>query len=178
MQLPPPRPPSPLRLQASAAALPALTSAAAKLLSPLALTQLPQLLYPCSHSYCQTRRLLLTNCSLSLKTSCGELRCLGGTILQSMDATGSTGSPSMLGALRYTGCYAHPCLTSTYASAYPTDQEDLVPQMNKMTKPRQDPRHTTHDDTHAAAFTGHSKQWTWSRSPTTTARSLLFPHYT
>ena len=38
----------------------ALTSAAAKLLSPVTLTQLPQLLYPCSHSYCQTRRLLLT----------------------------------------------------------------------------------------------------------------------
>ena len=55
-----PRAPLPLRLQASAAALRALTSAAAKLLSPLALTQLPQLLYPCSHSYCQTRRLLLT----------------------------------------------------------------------------------------------------------------------
>ena len=34
--------------------------AAAGLLSPLTLTQLPQLLYPCSHSYCQTRRLLLT----------------------------------------------------------------------------------------------------------------------
>ena len=30
------------------------------MLSPLALTQLPQLLYPCSHSYCQTRRLFLT----------------------------------------------------------------------------------------------------------------------
>ena len=30
------------------------------LLSPLTLTQLPQLLYPCSHSYCKTRRLLLT----------------------------------------------------------------------------------------------------------------------
>ena len=44
----------------SAAARHALTSAAAKLLSPLTLTQLPQLLYPCSHSYCQTRRLLLT----------------------------------------------------------------------------------------------------------------------
>ena len=26
----------------------------------LTLTQLPQLLYPCSHSYCQTRKLLLT----------------------------------------------------------------------------------------------------------------------
>ena len=52
--------PSPLRLQASAAARHALASAAAKLLSPLTLTQLPQLLYPCSHSYCQTRRLLLT----------------------------------------------------------------------------------------------------------------------
>ena len=57
---PAPAPPSPLRLQASAAALRALTSAAGKLLSPLALAQLPQLLYPCSHSYCQTRRLLLT----------------------------------------------------------------------------------------------------------------------
>ena len=30
------------------------------MLSPLTLTQQPQLLYPCSHSYCQTRRLLLT----------------------------------------------------------------------------------------------------------------------
>ena len=56
----PTTPPSPLRLQASAAARHALTSAAAKLLSPLTLPQLPQLLYPCSHSYCQTRRLLLT----------------------------------------------------------------------------------------------------------------------
>ena len=34
--------------------------AAAKLLLPLTLTQLPQLLSPCSHSYCQTRTLLLT----------------------------------------------------------------------------------------------------------------------
>ena len=32
----------------------------AKVLSPLTLTQLPQLLYPCSHSYCQRERLLLT----------------------------------------------------------------------------------------------------------------------
>ena len=48
-----------LTLTLSAAARHALTSAA-ELLSPLALTQLPQLLYPCSHSYCQTRRLLLT----------------------------------------------------------------------------------------------------------------------
>ena len=53
-------PPSPLRLQASAGARHALTSAVAKLLSPPTLPQLPQLLYPCSHSYCQTRRLLLT----------------------------------------------------------------------------------------------------------------------
>ena len=37
-----------------------LASAAAKLLLPLTLTQLPQLLYPCSPSYCQTRRFLLT----------------------------------------------------------------------------------------------------------------------
>ena len=50
----------PLRLQASVAARHALTSAAAKLLSPLTLLQLPQLLYPCSHAYYQTRRLLLT----------------------------------------------------------------------------------------------------------------------
>ena len=58
---PNPNPNSPLRLQASTAARHALTSAAAaKLLSPLTLPQLPQLLYPCSHSYCQTRRLLLT----------------------------------------------------------------------------------------------------------------------
>ena len=50
----------PLRLQASAAARHALTSASTKLLLPLTLTQLPRLVYPCSHSHCQTRRLLIT----------------------------------------------------------------------------------------------------------------------
>ena len=44
----------PLHLQASVIARHALTSAAAKMLSPLALTQLPQLIYPYSHSYSQT----------------------------------------------------------------------------------------------------------------------------
>ena len=34
--------------------------------SPLILTQLPQLLYPCSHFHCQTQRLLLT-LTLTLK---------------------------------------------------------------------------------------------------------------
>ena len=52
--------PPPLHLQASAAARHPLASAPANMLSPLTLPQLPQLLYPCSHPYCQTRRLLLT----------------------------------------------------------------------------------------------------------------------
>ena len=54
------RSPAALRLQASAADRHALSSAAAKLLLRLTLTQLPQLLYLRSHSCCQTRRITLT----------------------------------------------------------------------------------------------------------------------
>ena len=58
----------PLRLQSSAATRHHLASAAANMPSPLTLPQLPQLLYPCSHSYCQTRRPLLTRTLTSILT--------------------------------------------------------------------------------------------------------------